>query len=161
MPAVVRAATGTTLPIVGGLVVAALTFSGAVAVVALRKLAPEKMFLFGIVTLALGVLTTLGGVQYQNVGVMLFGTMVGGTGFGTVFSGTLRSILPFAQPGERAGLLSAYFVEGYLAFSLPALVAGFLAPIVGLTRTADFYGIAVVLLAITSLGITLLRRRHA
>jgi hypothetical protein len=31
MPAVVRAATGTTLPIGGGLVVATLTFSGAVA----------------------------------------------------------------------------------------------------------------------------------
>jgi hypothetical protein len=44
MPAVVSAATGTTLPIVGGLVVAALTFSGAVAVVVLRKLAPEKSF---------------------------------------------------------------------------------------------------------------------
>jgi hypothetical protein len=161
MPAVVRAATGTTLPIVGGLVVAALTFSGAVAVVALRKLAPEKMFLLGIITLALGVLTTLAGVQYQNVGVMLFGTVVGGTGFGTVFSGTLRSVLPFAQPGERAGLLSAYFVVGYLSFSLPALAAGFLAPIVGLTRTADFYGVGVILLAITSLGITLLRGRRA
>jgi hypothetical protein len=105
MPAVVSAATGTTLPIVGGLVVAALTFSGAVAVVVLRKLAPEKMFLLGIVTLALGVLITLAGIQYQNVGVMLFGTVVGGTGFGTVFSGTLRSVLPFAQLGERAGLL--------------------------------------------------------
>jgi MFS family permease len=161
MPAVVRAATGTTLPIVGGLVVAALTFSGAVAVVALRKLVPEKMFLLGIVTLALGVLTTLAGVQYQNVGVMLFGTIIGGTGFGTVFSGTLRSVLPFAQPGERAGLLSAYFVEGYLAFSLPALAAGFLAPVVGLTRTADFYGVGVILLAITSLGITLLRSRRS
>jgi hypothetical protein len=161
MPAVVRAATGTTLPIVGGLVVAALTFSGAVAVVALRKLAPEKMFLLGIITLALGVLTTLAGVQYQNVGVMLFGTVVGGTGFGTVFSGTLRSVLPFAQPGERAGLLSAYFVVGYLSFSLPALAAGFLAPIVGLTRTADFYGVGVILLAITSLSITLLRGRRA
>jgi MFS family permease len=161
MPAVVRAATGTTLPIVGGLVVAALTFSGAVAVVALRKLAPEKMFLLGIVTLALGVLITLAGVQYQNVGVMLFGTIIGGTGFGTVFSGTLRSVLPFAQPGERAGLLSAYFVVGYLSFSLPALAAGFLAPIVGLTHTADFYGIGVILLAITSLGITLLRSRRS
>jgi hypothetical protein len=161
MPSVVRAATGTTLPIVGGLVVATLTFSGAVVVVALRKLVPEKMFIFGIVTLALGVLITLAGVQYQNVGVMLFGTLVGGTGFGTVFSGTLRSVLPYAQPGERAGLLSAYFVVGYLSFSLPALAAGFLAPIVGLTRTADFYGIGVTLLAITSLAITLLRGRRA
>src|SRR4051812_31910962 len=159
MPSVVRAATGATLPIIGGLVVATLTLSGAVAVVALRKLAPENMFIFGIVMLAFGVLITLAGVQYQNVGVMLFGTVVGGTGFGTVFSGTLRSILPFAQPGERAGLLSAYFVEGYLSFSLPALAAGFLAPIVGLTRTADFYGVGVILLAVTSLAITLVRIR--
>ena len=161
MPAVVRAATGATLPIVGGLVVAALTFSGAVAVVALRKLPPEKMFLLGIVTLALGVLTTLAAVQYQNVGGMLFGTIVGGTGFGTVYSGTLRSVLPYAQPGERAGLLSAYFVEGYLSFSLPALAAGFLAPVVGLTQTTNFYGISVILLAVTSLAITLVRDRRA
>jgi hypothetical protein len=161
MPAVVRAATGTTLPIVGGLVVATLTVSGAVAVVALRKLVPEKMFLLGIVTLALGVLITLAGVQYRNVGVMLLGTVVGGIGFGTVFSGTLRSLLPYAQPGERAGLLSAYFVEGYLSFSLPALAAGFLAPIVGLTRTADFYGIGVILLAVASLAITLFQGRRA
>jgi MFS family permease len=161
MPSVVRAATGTTLPIVGGLVVATLTLSGAVAVVALRKLVPEKMFILGTVTLAFGVLITLAGVQYQNVAVMLFGTIVGGTGFGMVFSGTLRSVLPYAQPGERAGLLSAYFVEGYLSFSLPALAAGFLAPIVGLTRTADFYGVGVIVLAITSLAITLLRGRRA
>jgi hypothetical protein len=161
MPAVVRAATGTTLPIVGGLVVATLTFSGAVAVVALRHLAPEKMFLLGIVTLAFGVLTTLAGVQFQNVGVMLFGTIVGGTGFGTVYSGTLRSVLPYAQPGERAGLLAAYFVEGYLSFSLPALAAGFLAPVVGLTLTAEVYGIGVILLAVTSLAITLFRDRRA
>src|ERR1700716_3216938 len=161
IPSVVRAATDTSLPIVGGLVVATLTFSGAVAVVALRKLVPEKMFILGIVTLALGVLITLVGVQYQNVGVMLFGTLVGGIGFGTVFSGTLRSVLPYAQPGERAGLLSAYFVVGYLSFSLPALAAGFVAPIVGLTQTADFYGIGVILLATPSLAIPILRRRRA
>jgi MFS family permease len=161
MPSVVRAATGTSLPIIGGLVVAMLTFSGAIAVIALRKLSPKRMFIFGIITLALGVAITLTGVQYQNVGVMMFGTVVGGAGFGTVFSGTLRSILPYAQPGERAGLLSAYFVEGYLSFSLPALAAGFLAPIVGLTRTADFYGVGVILLAVTSLAVTLVRGRRA
>src|SRR5260370_39781351 len=96
---VVREATGPTPAIVGGLVVANLTFWGRVAVVALRKLVPEKMLIFGIVTLTFGVLITLAGVQYQNVGVMLFGTVAGGTGFGTVFSGTLPSLLPYAQPG--------------------------------------------------------------
>jgi hypothetical protein len=93
MPSVVRAATGRTLPIVGGLVVATLTFSGAVALVALRKLVPEKMRQCDDAENKLGVLITLAGVQYQNVGVMLFGTVVGGTGFGTVFSGTLWSLL--------------------------------------------------------------------
>jgi hypothetical protein len=76
--------------------------------------------------LTLGVLITLAGIQFQTVSVMLIGTVVGGTGFGTVFSGTLQSVLAYAQQGERAGLLSAYFVEGYLAFSIPALAAGFL-----------------------------------
>src|SRR4029077_1879656 len=160
MPSVVRAGTGTTLPIVGGLVVATLTLSGAVAVGGLPTRVPEEMFILGIITLALGVLITLAGVQYQNVGVMLFGTLVGGIGLGTVFSVTLRRVLPYAQPRERAGLLSAYFVVGYLSFSLPALAAGFLAPVVGLKRTADFYGIGVILLAITSLAITLLRGRR-
>jgi MFS family permease len=161
MPAVVRAATGATLPIVGGLVVATLTISGAVAVMILRNLHPERILIVGIITLTLGVMITLTGVHFQNVAVMLFGTIVGGTGFGTVFSGTLRSVIAYAQPGERAGLLSAYFVEGYLAFSVPALAAGFLAPIVGLPRTADFYGAGVMLLAISTLVVNLLRRRHA
>jgi MFS family permease len=159
MPSVVRAATGATTPLIGGLVVATLTLSGAAAVMILRKLSPERILVFGIVTLTLGVLITLAGIQYQNVHVMLFGTIIGGTGFGTVFSGTLRSVLAYAQPGERAGLLSAFFVVGYFAFSVPALVAGFLAPIVGLTRTADFYGAAVVLLAISTLIVNFLRHR--
>jgi MFS family permease len=160
MPSVVRTATGTTTPIVGGLVVAALTISGAVAVVVLRKLAPERILIIGIITLTLGVLITLAGIQVQNVAVMLFGTLVGGIGFGTVFSGTLRSVLAHAESHERAGLLSAYFVEGYLAFSVPALVAGFLAPVVGLTRTANFYGLGVILLAVTTLVVNLLRHQQ-
>jgi MFS family permease len=161
MPSVVRAATGATLPIIGGLVVAALTVSGAVAVVVLRKLHPDRVLSLGIIALTIGVLITLAGIQYQNVFIMLFGTVVGGTGFGTVFSGTLRIVLAYAEPGERAGLLSAYFVVGYLAFSLPALAAGFLAPVIGLTRTADYYGAGVIMLATSTLILNLLRHRPA
>jgi hypothetical protein len=120
-------------------------------VVALRKLSEENMFVLGIVTLTTGVMLTLVGVESQNVSIMLLGTVVSGVGFGTVYSGTLRSLLPCALPGKRAGLLAAFFVEGYLSFSLPALAAGFLAPVIGLTRTADFYGVGVILLAATSL----------
>jgi hypothetical protein len=158
MPAVVRIATGTTLPIVGGVVVATLTFVGAVVVVALRKVAPERMLRLGIMGLAVGVMITLAGVQSQLVRIMLLGTVVSGMGFGAAFSGALRSLLPWAQPNERAALLSAFYVAGYLAFSVPAVLAGLLAPVVGLTRSADFYGTGVILLALVSLAATTFRR---
>ena len=90
---------------------------------------------------------------------MMLGTVISGMGFGSVFSGTLGTVVPLARPDERASLLSAYFVVGYLAFSLPAVLAGFLAPIVGLTTAADFYGIGAILLAVGSLAATMLRRK--
>jgi MFS family permease len=160
MPAVVRVATGATLPVVGGIVVAALTFAGAVVVIALRKVAPERTLRSGIVALAFGVAITLAGVQYQFVWIMLCGTVVSGLGFGSVFSGALRSVMPLAQPDERAALLSAFYVEGYLAFTLPAMLAGFLAPVVGLTTAAEFYGAAVILLALASLSATTFRKMN-
>jgi MFS family permease len=125
-----------------------------VVVVALRKIAPERTLRSGIVALAFGVAITLAGVQYQLVWIMLFGTVVSGLGFGSVFSGALRSVMLLAQPGERAALLSAFYGEGYLAFTLPAMLAGFLAPVVGLTTAADFYGAAVIFLALASLSAT-------
>ena len=151
MPALVRVATGATLPIVGGLVVAALTFSSVIAVLSLRNILANRVLLGAIYALALGVAITLGGVHTQSVALTLLGTMVSGLGFGAVFSGTLRTVLPLAKADERAGLLSAFYLEGYLAFSLPAVLTGFLAPIVGLVLAADVYGAAVILMAVASL----------
>ena len=95
--------------------------------------------------------STVEGVHAQFVAVMLLGTMVSGLGFGAVFTGTLRAVLPLAKADERAGLLSAFYLEGYLAFSLPAVLTGFLVPIVGLPLAADVYGAAVILMAVASL----------
>jgi hypothetical protein len=151
MPALVRAATGVTLPLVGGLVVSALTLSGALSVLSLRSVPAGRMLRGGIIVLAIGVAITLAGVQAQLVWPMLAGTIVSGTGFGAAFSGSLRTVLPLAKADERAGLLSAFYVEGYLSFSLPAVLTGFLAPIVGLTVAADVYGAAVIVMALVSL----------
>ena len=48
-----------------------------------------------------------------------------------------------------------------LAFSLPALLTGFLAPIVGLVLAADLYGAAVILMAVASLIAIRVARRAA
>jgi MFS family permease len=150
MPSLVRAATGVTLPIVGGLVVGALTFSGAVAVLSLRNVSAGRILVRGIPALAAGVAITLLGVQAHLVGLMLIGTIVAGIGFGAAFSGAMKTVMPLAQAHERAGLLSAFYVEGYLSFSLPAILTGLLAPMTGLPMAADVYGAAVILLAIAS-----------
>jgi hypothetical protein len=60
-------------------------------------------------------------------------------------------VLPNAEAHERAGLLSAFYVEGYLSFSLPAILTGLLAPMAGFRLAADIYGAVVVALAVASL----------
>jgi MFS family permease len=150
MPALVRVATGVTLPVVGGLVVSALTLSGAISVLWLRSTPARRLLSGGTVVLAVGVAVTLAGVREQLVWLMLLGTVVSGIGFGAAFSGTMRTVLPLAKTDERAELLAALYVEGYLSFSLPAVLAGFIVPMVGLIVTANAYGAAIVLMAIAS-----------
>jgi MFS family permease len=151
MPSLVRVATGVTSPLVGGLVVSALTFSGAIAVLSLRNTAAWRILSGGIPALVSGVAITLAGVQLQHVSLMLVGTIVAGIGFGAAFSGSMRTVLPYAEAHERAGLLSAFYVEGYLSFSLPAILTGLVAPIAGLPLAADVYGAVVIVLALGSL----------
>lgn len=151
MPSLVRVATGLTSPFIGGMVVAALPFAAAIAVVLVRRLTATTMLTAGTSVLALGVAITLAGVHAQRVPLMLLGTVIAGLGFGSAFSGTFRSVIPLAAPSERAGLLAAFYVESYLAFSLPAIMAGLAAPLLGLGLSSDIYGAAVILLALTSL----------
>ena len=151
MPSLVRVATGATLPIISGLVVSALTLSGALSVLSLRPIAARRILGGGIVALASGTAITLAGVQAQLVWLMLVGTIVSGAGFGAAFSGAMRTVLPLANADERAGLLSAFYVEGYLSFSLPAVITGLIAPVIGLTMAAYVYGSAVILMALVSL----------
>jgi len=159
MPSLVPVATGVTLPIVGGLVVSALTFTGAMAVLSFRNTSARRILSGGIPALVAGVVITLTGVQMQRVSLMLLGTIVAGVGFGAAFSGSMRTVMPQAEAHERAGLLSAFYVEGYLSFSLPAILTGLLAPIAGLPLAADLYGAVVIMLAIASL-LAMVRSGH-
>ena len=84
---------------------------------------------------------------------MFIGTIVAGAGFGASYAASLRVLLPLASAHERAGLLSAYFVESYLAFALPAIAAGLAAPRFGLVTTALFYGSALALSALVTLAV--------
>ncbi|WJH39434.1 MFS transporter [Aliirhizobium terrae] len=154
MPTLVTVATGIVSPFVGASVVATLMLSGTASVLIFRKLPPQRVLLTGTMALIVGVLVTLSGVHFQAVGPIFAGTAIAGLGFGSIFSNILRILLPLAETHERAELFAAFLVESYLAFALPAIVAGFAAPVIGLQATVYVYGTAVVLLALISMMVT-------
>jgi MFS family permease len=152
MPSLVRVATGFSLPIVGGSVVATLMAAAAASVFLFRKQTPHLALRTGIVIFTLGVVTTLGGVRFESVILLIAGTFLAGFGFGAAFSGIMRTLLPLADEHERAGLLSVFYVESYLAFSLPSILIGLLVPELGLPVSAYVYGSVVLVLALISLA---------
>lgn len=151
MPTLVAIATGITSPFVGGAVVATLMLSATASIILFRTWKPQKVLVAGTTALVAGVAITLAGVGLQQVGLLFLGTAVAGLGFGSIFANILRILLPLAEGHERAELFSAFLVESYLAFALPAIAAGLAAPALGLSVTAYVYGSVIILLAAISL----------
>ncbi|TBW38416.1 MFS transporter [Siculibacillus lacustris] len=152
-PSLLREATGSASPFLGGAIVATLTLSGAGAMPLLRRLAAPRILTLGTTILVPGLAIVLAGVHLHLVAPIFIGTAVAGFGWIAAFLGTLRSLLPLAAPNERAGLLAAYYIESYLAMSVPAILAGILARSIGLIATTDIYGGALIALAITALAV--------
>ncbi|QLG92105.1 MFS transporter [Pseudomonas yamanorum] len=150
-PSLVRAATGSTSNLIGGSLVAVLTLSGAVMIFSLRNRPAQKVLRLGASLLVVGVALILVAVHSASLPLFFVATLIAGSGFGAGFLGALRSVVPLALPHERAGLMSAFYVLSYLAFCLPALLAGNLTRTFGLIATTDGYGAVLIVLALSAL----------
>ena len=156
-PTLARIVTGHHEPMVGGALVATLVLSGAIAVLFVRERDARFALTIGAVGLAVGVAIALFGVEWHSAAAFFAGTAVAGLGFGSAFTGSLRSLVPLAEPHERAGLMSTFLVVSYLAFSVPALLAGLFVGLVGLQATAMGYCVALIAMALTALGLIVRR----
>ena len=156
-PSLVRTATGSTSNLVGGATVAALTVTGALMIYCLRNRPGDKVLQLGATLLPAGVALILIAVHTASLSLFFVGTLVAGCGFGAGFLGAVRSLVPLALPHERAGLMSAFYVLSYLAFCLPALLAGSLTRTFGLVASTDAYGAVLIILALGAL-FTLVRQ---
>ncbi|MDP9784015.1 MFS transporter [Pseudomonas fluorescens] len=150
-PSLVRAATGSTSNLIGGALVAVLTLTGALSIYTLRNQEADKMLRLSASLLVIGLALVLIAVHGGSLPLFFIGTLVTGSGFGAGFLGALRSIMPLALPHERAGLMSAFYVLSYLAFSLPSLLAGNLTRVFGLIPTTDGYGAVLIVLSAAAL----------
>ncbi len=153
MPSLMIEATGIRSPLIGAAVVSALMVSGGLSSLATRTLDAGKTVRASAALLAIGIVITLFAIAAGSTAGMFLGTIVAGLGFGASYGASLRVLLPLASAHERAGLLSAYFVESYLAFALAAIAAGLAAPRFGLVATALAYGSTLALSALVTLAV--------
>nr|WP_157658460.1 MFS transporter [Burkholderia ubonensis] len=115
MPSLIGKVTGAASVWFGGLSVAALTLSGGAAVLVARVRKPLPVLIVGALALLIGIPAILAGADLGVTAILLVGSVIAGIGFGAGFLGAVRSVMPLAQPHERAGLMAAFYVESYLA----------------------------------------------
>jgi MFS family permease len=135
-----------------GLVIGLFTISAAAASVLDRNLSPTTMARAGSAVIAVGAVLFLLALAWSSIALFVVASIVAGGGFGTGYLGSIRSVSQLAEPHERAALLSAVYVVSYLAFSVPALVAGVLATYIGLRDTSFGYGGFVAVVAVSALA---------
>ena len=106
----------------------------------------------GCIGLLAGAVVTIAAVVTGTPALLLLGTVLAGLGFGPGNLGAYRMIMARAAPGNRAGLIAAVSTVNYLAFGLPALIAGIATSHFGLHDTALAYSVVIALLAATAAG---------
>ena len=160
-PSLAASVFGLTDHLVGGAVVAALMASGALGAYLTRATAPRRTVRMGSVLLIAGLVMALAGIGLEATPLFLLGSVVTGLGFGASFTGALRSVMSLVGADNRAATLSAVLTVSYLAFSVPAIIAGWAATRVGLRQAAIGYGVAVIAVTLVSVALDRLRVRTA
>jgi MFS family permease len=130
-----------------GLVLGLFAGTAAVSSVLLRDRTPEEMERLGITTLFAGTALLTVALVTSSLTLFVIGAVLAGSGFGPSFLGAFRTVSQLAEPHERAALISAIYMVSYLAFSIPALVAGLLITDEGLRDTALGYAAVVTAVA--------------
>ncbi|MEP9320595.1 MFS transporter [Pseudomonas sp. LABIM340] len=146
-PTLARQVTGLQVPMIGGGLVSLLCLCGALAIFALRNQPAAVILRRGGLALIIGLLITLLGVDSGNLWLFFLGTAVAGLGFGGAFLGALRSVVPLAHAHERGALMASFYVLSYLAFSVPAILAGLAIQRYGLIATTNGYASLQILAA--------------
>jgi predicted MFS family arabinose efflux permease len=155
-PSLTALISGSDSTILGGASLFVLAASGALTVLAFHRVQPRTFSIAGSSLVIAGVAIVLIAASARSIVGFFIGTAVAGAGFGGGFQGGLRTIVPLAEPTERAGVISVAYIICYLAMGLPAILAGFLVVHGTVLHTAqEFGGAVIVLAALTLAGMTL------
>ncbi|WP_435748764.1 MFS transporter [Microbacterium sp. PMB16] len=134
-----------------GLAPAMLAGVGAITAFVMRRRSPRTSVVFGTAALAVGTALSLVALGVGSLPFYLAATAVTGMGFGTAFSGVVASLAPRIPATQRADTFAVIYLLAYLAFGVPAVIAGALVGVVGLAAVCVGYGVVVIALAVVAL----------
>ncbi|HEY0816575.1 MAG TPA: MFS transporter [Pseudonocardia sp.] len=147
--------------LVGGTVVTLLCGTGALTAFLLRSRPAPSLLAPAALLLAVGTLATLVGISADLIALAGLGTVIAGIGFGAAALAAFGTLARIAEPHERGALFAAAFVVAYVAFSLPAVIAGFAGTAFGLRITTEVYALVTMAVAIAALVLRLATRNRA
>jgi MFS family permease len=157
-PLLVKGMLGVNTPLIGGLALFIVATFGGLSVLVLQHREAKDMMMLGAASLIAGVAVTAVAVSEASMAFFFVGAMIAGVGFGAGFQGAVRTVVPFAAPHERAGVLSIIFIISYIAMGVPAVAAGWMMARHGnVVATAQLFAAVIMALAGTALLASVLR----
>jgi MFS family permease len=136
----------------GGILIFLFTGLGAAASAVLAQKDPSGVMLGGCLALIAGALVTFAAIETTTAAVLFVGAGVAGLGLGSAFMGAYRSTVALAPPDDRAGLITAIYIVGYLSTGIPAVIGGIATSHYGLREAALVYSVAVAVLVASAVA---------
>jgi len=108
--------------------------SGAISQLVFRAMAPTPAIIWGLAVSSVAFIGVVVGAPLRSPVLVLTSVAVTGAACGLVFKGGVDLCTRIAPVSDRGKLISSYYVACYLGgFSVPLLIVGILADLVGLT----------------------------
>jgi MFS family permease len=124
-----------------------------------RRMHPSRGTALGCAGLIVGAAITLVSLAGPWDIAFYAGSALTGLGAGATLGSVMRALSALPAPAERGEFFAAVYAVGYLAFSVPAIIAGIFVARSGLVPTTVGYGIGVSVLALVAMADALRRAR--
>lgn len=147
---------GVSSPAVIAAVTAALFVASAIAQIVLRDVSDRTLMVTGLSLLIGCAVLLVVALQLDSLPLLLIASVIGGAGQGVSFMTGMRAMTSQVEPEQRTAVTTAYFIVGYLALAVPAMLAGLLTIPLGLVGSTTVFAVLVVILALA--GMTTVRR---
>lgn len=154
-PSIMARELGTHNYLVAGLPIVIMAGVSAVMSCVLRDAPVRTTATLGLLAMAIGIGLVLVAVRVDVTALFLAGTAVAGLGYGPSYAAGYRSLIARGGEPGRGALVAAILTVAYLAFSLPALLAGFAATLYGLRETTYAYGVTLIAIALIAVAMAL------